>query len=87
MLKPMKSITLVLIISSLFGFIAGCENDAQNGALLGAALGTGIAAIAGGDSGALLIGAGVGGGVGYVAGNESDKKKAKAARNDDLNEF
>jgi len=87
MLKPTKSVIIVLIISSLFGFIAGCESDAQNGALLGAALGTGIAAIAGGDSGALLIGAGAGGGIGYIAGNESDKKKAEADRNRDLNEF
>jgi hypothetical protein len=87
MLRPTKSVIIVLIISSLFGFIAGCESDAQNGALLGAVLGTGIAAIAGGDSDALLIGAGVGGGVGYVAGNESDKKKAKAERYNDSNEF
>ena len=86
MLRPNKSIIIVLIISSALGFIVGCENDAQNGALLGAALGTGVAAIAGGDSKALMIGAGVGTGAGYILGNESDKKKAEAAKYND-NEF
>jgi hypothetical protein len=85
MLKPMKSITFVLTIAVICSLIAGCESDAQSDALIGAGLGTAIAAIAGGDSGDLLIGAGVGGAAGYYVGNESDKKKAKAANDRKLN--
>jgi len=87
MLKPMKSITLVLIISVLFSFIAGCESDAQNDALIGGALGAGIGALTGGDSTAIAIGAGAGGGIGYLVGNESDKKKTEAARNSEMNDL
>lgn len=87
MLKPMKSITVVLIISSIFSFIAGCESDAQTDALIGGALGAGIGALAGGDSKAIAIGAGAGGGIGYLVGNESDKKKATAATNREMNDL
>ena len=38
MLKQMKSITLVLITSVAFSFIAGCGSDAQNTALVGATI-------------------------------------------------
>ena len=72
----MKSISLVLLIAVVLG-IAGCENDAQTGALLGGAIGTGVGALAGGDTESTLIGAGVGTGAGYLLGNESDKKKER----------
>lgn len=82
--KTIKSITLALAISFGLAFIAGCENEAQTNALLGAAIGTGIGAIAGGDSEGMMIGAAAGGGIGYLLGNESDKKKAEAAKNRDM---
>ncbi|MCF7954760.1 MAG: hypothetical protein K9M75_03050 [Phycisphaerae bacterium] len=87
MFKPMKSITLVFMISSVFCFIAGCESDAQNDALIGGALGAGIGALAGGDSTSIAIGAGAGGGIGYLVGNESDKKKAETARQNEMNDL
>jgi len=87
MFKPVKSIALILTIGILFSFIAGCESDAQNNALIGSAIGAGIGALAGGDSEAIAIGAAAGGGIGYVAGNESDKKKAEAARQRDMNDL
>ncbi|MBW8016805.1 MAG: hypothetical protein FVQ82_11510 [Planctomycetes bacterium] len=87
MLKPMKSITLVLMISVAFSFIAGCENQAQTNALLGSALGAGIGAIAGGDSKGIAIGAAAGGGIGYLVGNEADKKKAAAEKNREMDDL
>ena len=77
--------TKTMIILSLFSltlglaFVAGCESEAQTGALLGSGIGAGIGALAGGDSEAMLIGAAIGGGAGYMLGNEGDKKEAKAA--------
>ena len=55
---------------------AGCENDAQNTAVLGGAVGAGIGALAGGDTEGALTGAAIGAGAGYIIGNESDKAKA-----------
>ena len=52
------------------GLLGGCENmtTGQKGALTGAALGTGIAAVAGGSFGT-VVGAGlIGGAVGYLGG-------------------
>ena len=69
------SVTFLALI-----FLAGCESDAQTGALLGAAAGAGIGQLAGGDTEATLIGAAIGGGTGYIVGNEGDKKKAAADR-------
>lgn len=70
---------MVLAVFSLgVVFLAGCETDAQNTALLGTAIGAGVGALAGGDTEGALVGAAVGGGVGYVAGNESDKAKTRA---------
>ena len=63
-------------------FTAGCESDAQTGALLGTAAGAGIGNLAGGDTKSTLIGAAVGGGAGYVLGNEGDKKKTKTEMDD-----
>ena len=55
----------------------GCQNDAQTTALLGAAAGAGIGALAGGDAEAALTGAAIGGGAGYIIGNESDKQRTR----------
>ncbi len=74
MLKKMLfTLTIVAAVAGLF--IAGCESDAGNSALIGSALGAGIGQLAGGDTEATLIGAAVGGGAGYAIGNESDRKK------------
>ena len=85
MLKPMKSITFVLVIAVICSLITGCESDAGNTGLLGAGIGAGIGALVGGDSEAIAIGAAAGGGLGYVVGNESDKKKSKAENDRKLN--
>ena len=59
------------------GLLGGCENmtTPQKGALTGAALGTGIAAVAGGSFGA-VVGAGlIGGAVGYLGGTAIENSK------------
>ena len=71
---------MVIAVVLNLAFITGCQNDAQTGAAIGTAAGAGIGQAAGGDTESTLIGAGVGGVIGYVVGNESDKKKAKAER-------
>jgi len=73
-LKPMKTITVILIISFIPLFFAGCGNSAQDSALIGAVIGTGIGAIAGGDPGSMLIGGTIGGGVGYWLGGEKENE-------------
>lgn len=55
---------------------AGCENDAQTGALVGTGVGALAGQAIGRDTEGTLIGAAVGGGAGYIIGNEQDKKKA-----------
>lgn len=77
--KIIKTITVFVTLAALIS-LAGCESDAQTGALIGAAAGAGIGQLAGGDTEATLIGAAVGGGTGYIIGNEGDKKKAAADR-------
>ena len=84
MSSPAKTVLLVLFACMVFAFIAGCENEAQSGALIGAGLGTAIGAIAGGDSQDMLIGAGVGTAAGYFLGNESDKKKTELTHQQQL---
>jgi hypothetical protein len=74
MLKPMKMITLILIISLIPMFLAGCGNSAQDSALIGAVIGTGIGAIAGGDPASMAVGGVIGGGVGYWLGGEQEKE-------------
>jgi hypothetical protein len=68
--------TKILSLLVVAGFLGGCENmtTGQKGALTGAALGTGIAAVAGGSFGA-VVGAGlIGGAAGYITGSAiSDK--------------
>jgi hypothetical protein len=69
----MRSRILVLLVAA--GFLGGCENmtTGQKGAVAGAALGTGIAAVAGGSFGA-VVGAGlIGGAAGYITGSAIDK--------------
>ena len=76
----MRMVVMTLISLFCLGILivsGGCENDAQNTALLGTAAGAGIGALAGGDTEATLIGAAIGGGAGYVIGNESDKQKTR----------
>ena len=69
-------ITLCVVAVSLgLVFVAGCESDAQTGALIGTVIGAGAGQAIGGDTEATLIGAGVGAVGGYIIGNESDKKK------------
>jgi len=75
MAKNLITILMVVAVSLGLAFVAGCESDAQTGALIG----TGVGAIAGqaigGDTESTLIGAGVGAAGGYIIGNEQDKKK------------
>jgi len=59
---------------------AGCESDAQTGALIGTAVGAAAGQAIGGDTESTLIGAGAGAAGGYMLGSEGDKKKAAAER-------
>ncbi len=78
MTKNLMTILTVAAVSVGLAFFAGCESDAQTGALLGTAVGAGIGALAGGSTEDTLVGAAVGGGVGYILGSEQDKKKTRA---------
>ena len=75
MVKNLIIILMVVVVSLGLVLVAGCESNAQTGALIG----TGIGAIAGqaigGDTEGTLIGAGAGAIGGYIIGNEGDKKK------------
>ena len=77
MIKSLMTILMVVAVSLGLILVAGCESDAQTGALLGTAAGAGVGALAGGSTEGTLIGAAVGGGVGYILGNEQDKKKTR----------
>lgn len=63
--------TKILALLVVAGFLGGCENmtTGQKGALTGAALGTGIAAVAGGSFGAVVGGGLIGGAAGYITGS------------------
>jgi len=78
MIKSLMTILMVVAVSLGLTLVAGCESDAQTGALLGTAAGAGVGALAGGSTESTLIGGAVGGGVGYILGNEQDKKKTRA---------
>jgi hypothetical protein len=78
MTKNLMTILTVAAVSVGLAFFAGCESDAQTGALLGTAAGAGVGALAGDSTEDTLIGAAVGGGVGYILGSEQDKKKTRA---------
>ncbi len=77
MVKSLITILMVVAVSLGLTLVAGCESDAQTGALLGTAAGAGVGALAGGNTEGTLVGAAVGGGVGYILGNEQDKKKTR----------
>ena len=55
--------------------LAGCQSDAQTGALVGGVGGAAAGQAIGGNTEGTLIGAAVGTGAGYIIGNESDKAK------------
>ena len=80
MIKAVVTILVVFVLSIGLAFLAGCESDAQTGALVGSGVGAGIGQLAGRDTESTLIGAAVGGGAGYMIGSEQDKKKAAAER-------
>ena len=75
MAKKMIIILMVVAVSLGLAFVAGCESDAQTGALIGAGVGALAGQAIGGDTKGTLIGAGAGAAGGYIIGNEQDKKK------------
>ena len=75
MTKNLITILLVVAVGLGLAFVAGCESDAQTGALIGAGVGALAGQAIGGDTEGTLIGAGVGAAGGYIIGNEQDKKK------------
>jgi len=77
MYKTMLTLLVLVAVSSLV-LIAGCETEAQNASLTGAAIGAGVGQLAGRDTESTLIGSAVGAGAGYIIGNEQDKKKREA---------
>jgi hypothetical protein len=77
MLRNLTTFGVLAAFGLMMCFSAGCENEAQSKALLGAGLGVGISAISGGEGSNLATGAAIGAGVGYLWGNEEDKKKAQ----------
>ncbi len=78
MAKDLVLILMAVAVSIGLAFVAGCESDAQTGALLGTGVGALAGQAIGGDTESTLIGAAVGGGAGYMIGSERDKKKTKA---------
>ena len=78
MAKDLVLILMAVAVGLGLAFVAGCESDAQTGALIGTAVGAGAGQAIGGDTESTLIGAAVGGGAGYIIGSEQDKKKTKA---------
>jgi len=70
----LRRVVMVVAVSLGLAFVAGCESDAQTGALIGAGVGAIAGQAIGGDTEGTLIGAGVGAAGGYIIGNESDKK-------------
>ena len=75
MAKGSVIILMIVAISLGLVFAAGCESDAQTGALIGTAIGAGAGQAIGGDTESTLIGAGIGAAGGYMIGNERDKNK------------
>jgi len=78
MAKDSVLILMAVAVGLGLAFVAGCESDAQTGALLGTGVGALAGQAIGGDTEATLIGAAIGGGAGYMIGSERDKKKTKA---------
>lgn len=75
--KALVTILMAAVVCVSLVFAAGCESDAQTGALIGTAAGAGIGQAIGHDTESTLIGAGVGAVGGYIIGNERDKDKAE----------
>jgi uncharacterized protein YcfJ len=69
---------LVLVMAGAAAMLAGCESDAQTGALIGTGVGVVAGQAIGHDTKSTLIGAGTGAAAGYMLGNEQDKQKMKA---------
>ena len=78
MAKGLVIILMVVAVSLPLVLTAGCESDAQTGALIGTAIGAGAGQAIGSDTESTLIGAGVGAVGGYIIGNEQDKQKQRA---------
>jgi len=76
--KTTITVTVAIFSLSLL-FAPGCESDTQTGTLVGAAVGAGVGQAIGGSTGATLAGAGIGAAGGYMIGREQDKKKARSA--------
>jgi hypothetical protein len=72
-----RFVIILMIVTTCWGLalVAGCESDAQTGALIGTGVGALAGQAIGGDTESTLIGAGAGAAGGYMIGNESDKKK------------
>jgi hypothetical protein len=75
MAKGFVIILMVVAVSLGLVFAAGCESDAQTGALIGTGVGALAGQAIGSDTESTLIGAGVGAVGGYMIGNERDKNK------------
>lgn len=73
----MRIVSWVLVVALLSGVlvVAGCETQAQTGALAGGALGAAAGQAFGRNTSGTLIGAGVGAAGGYMLGNEADKSR------------
>ena len=69
----MRQNLLLILMTVAIGlglvFVAGCQSNAQTGALIGGLIGAGAGQAIGRDTKSTLIGAG------YIIGNENDKKK------------
>ncbi len=85
MAKNSMTILMIVVVSVGLAFFAGCESDAQTGALIGTAIGAVAGQAIGGDTESTLIGAGAGAAGGYILGGESDKKKERARTAADIN--
>jgi len=75
MTKTWITVLVIAAASLVLLFFAGCESDAQTGALLGTGAGAVAGQAIGHDTQSTLIGAGVGAAAGYIVGNERDKNK------------
>ena len=74
------TIMLAVIIGLGLLTVSGCENEAQNDALIGGAVGAGAGQLIGGDTKATVIGGAIGASAGYLWGNSQDKKKQQQAQ-------
>ena len=67
--------TKVLVLLAAAGILGGCNQSLSDGAVVGAAAGTGIGLVTGGSFGA-VVGAGlIGGAVGYLGGTAIGNSK------------